>query len=239
NAAMGFSYGTRTCYVTDELNGNAHMRSRFDAPDARWYITAPTDISGPATKVIEGNTVTLSATSPLLTSPYACMAVFTRYPGEEEDKMGSPIDTAFAALPRPVAAPTPTPPPAAQDGRPQIALDRDRDAVPDATDKCPDVAGAGTDGCLTTPVAKALKLGTKRLVVDHLMERTGPKCPPAVKATVSASGRTLAKQKLGVIAKGSWCHVTGVVKLKKRAKKVRVVIAGTGVASIKQVVAKG
>jgi hypothetical protein len=236
HAGLGFSYGTDTCYIGGEAAGVAHLKAQMGGTEARWSVSANTDVSGPATQLVEGRTVTLtSQASPLLKSPFVCMGIGTFAAGENGKLSTTIYDDIVASLPLP-PTPNPVAPPAVGEGKPQVALDRDGDATPDSTDQCPDVPGAGTNGCLTTPLARAFRLGTKRLVVDHLLRRTASTCPTAVKATVAAKGRTIGKQKLGVIAKGSWCHVTGIVKLKKRAKQVRVAIAGTGIAGVKQVV---
>lgn len=110
--------------------------------------------------------------------------------------------------------------------------DADRDGIADAADKCPAVAGASATGCLTTPAAKAFRLGAKRVVVDRLVPRTAAICPASVIAVVTAKGKRIGRGRLLVATRGSFCHVTGIVRLKRTAKKVRIVGRATGMGSV-------
>ncbi|MBJ7470482.1 MAG: hypothetical protein JHD16_04240 [Solirubrobacteraceae bacterium] len=134
-----------------------------------------------------------------------------------------------------------TPPAAVVDpgnGIPAPILDADRDGVRDGIDKCPQAAGAATNGCEAVPLASSIKLGTKRVVVNRLLESTSGACPKTVKIVVKVGRKTLAKQAAGTITKGKYCHVVTVVPLKKRASKARVAITGTGIVSVAENVKK-
>ncbi len=123
-------------------------------------------------------------------------------------------------------------------GLPAPILDADNDGVHDGVDKCPNQPGASTAGCETVPLAKSIKLGTKRVVVDRLLPTTGGSCPATVKVVVTLKRKSLARQKAGTIPKGRFCHVLAVVPLKKKVAKARVVISGAGVASAAATVVK-
>lgn len=123
-------------------------------------------------------------------------------------------------------------------GIPAVILDADNDGVHDGIDKCPNQPGAATNGCETVPLAKSIRLGTKRLVVDRLMETTAGNCPSTVKVVVTLGKVSLARVKVGTLKKGKFCHVLSVVTLKKKVAKARVVITGAGVTSVVATVAK-
>lgn len=110
--------------------------------------------------------------------------------------------------------------------------DKDKDGVPDATDKCPTVPGGDRYGCLTIPAKQAVRLGAKRVAIDKMVARTGDACPVKAKATVKSGRKTVGSGVISVTSHGSFCRVAGVVKLKKSAKKVKISVKATGMGSI-------
>lgn len=110
--------------------------------------------------------------------------------------------------------------------------DADRDGIPDTADACPKVAGASAKGCPTIAANLEFRLGAKRVVVDRMVALTASSCPARVIAVVTTKGKRLGKGSLTVGQRGSFCHVTGVVRLTRRAKKVRIVGKATGMGSV-------
>lgn len=106
--------------------------------------------------------------------------------------------------------------------------DGDKDGVPDVADACPAVAGSTANGCLSIAAKLALRLGAKRIAVDMMVPRTGASCAATAKATIKEGRKTLGKGTLDVGVHGSFCHISGAVKIKKHGKKVKVKIAGSG-----------
>ncbi len=147
-----------------------------------------------------------------------------------------PVDKMLGTAPAEVAPPAAVSDPGK--GVPAPILDADNDGVHDGIDKCPKQAGASTAGCETVPLAKSIKLGTKRVVIDRLLDATNGACPKTVKVVVTLKGKSLARQNIGTLQRGKFCHVLGVVALKKKVSKARVVISGSGVASAAATVVK-
>lgn len=237
HVSLGFTM-RRKCVTDVDVGGVMHLHSDARAPEAKYMVTAPQILGGPAMKISDGRVVRLETDdNPALlsTSVWNCARVeMVKLTAEGKADPWYPYDDVVA-----FAKETPVPPtlvaPVPVNGTP-VVLDADRDAVPDSTDQCVTVPGAGTDGCPATTDAASLRLGAKRLAVDRLLPLTGKACPAAVKASVSVRGRVIGRKRLGVVGHGSFCRVVGKVSLKKRAKKVRVVITGTGVTSLRTVV---
>ncbi|MBO9532012.1 MAG: hypothetical protein J7513_03450 [Solirubrobacteraceae bacterium] len=106
--------------------------------------------------------------------------------------------------------------------------DGDKDGVPDVADACPTVPGSTANGCLAVAAKKAFRLGAKRLVVDRMVLKTGDTCRATAKATVKDGKKTIGKGSLKVGVHGSYCHINGIVKIKKHGKKVKLSIKGGG-----------
>jgi hypothetical protein len=168
---------------------------------------------------------------------FRCIVVTTeRLIGPKTTDGENPQDRVVGYAPAEVEAPQAVADPGK--GIPAPILDADGDGVHDGADKCPKLAGAATNGCETATLAKSIRLGTKRVVIDRLLASTSGTCPKTVKAVVSLKGKTLGKQTMGTIRKGKFCHVFSVVKLKKRVAKARVVIRGTGITPVAATVVK-
>lgn len=114
--------------------------------------------------------------------------------------------------------------------------DKDKDGVPDSKDKCPDVAGGGTNatqlGCLTIADKLSIRLGAKRVAIDKMVARTATVCPVKAKVKVTAGKKTIGTGVVAVSTHGSFCRVYGVVKLKKTAKSVKITVKAAGMGSI-------
>lgn len=113
--------------------------------------------------------------------------------------------------------------------------DQDQDGVPDAKDKCPTAPGGAANGCLTIPDRLAIRLGSKRVVIDKMVARSGAACPLKAKVTVTLKKKTIGSGVVSVSSHGAFCRAYGVVKLKKTVKtktSVKVVAKATGMASI-------
>lgn len=122
-------------------------------------------------------------------------------------------------------------------GGPQVVVltdkpDGDKDGVPDVADACPAVAGSTANGCLSIAEKLALRLGAKRVAIDMMVPRTGATCASAAKVTVKQGSKTLGKGTLDVGVHGSFCHLSGAVKIKKHGKKVKIKITGSGFKTI-------
>ncbi len=235
HVALGFRRSGE-CITGEEQQGVAHLNSVATSPEAAFAISARTEVGGKATKVSSGTQVTITSDSDRLleAATWSC----TRVELLGIDNQGEPIPaTVFDSVVAFIGTPPPTNPgqvaPAPQAGV-ITTFDTDRDAVPDSTDQCRDVPGAGTNGCPTSSERDSLRLvGAKRIEVDRLIARTGEKCPGAVKVTVTAKRRNVAKQQLGVMPRGAFCHVAGTVQLRRRATSVRVVVSGKGMKTLR------
>jgi hypothetical protein len=195
------------------------------------YTIGGSQIQGGVTASEEGDTVTMTTdTSPSFAGPgWDCALVEI-----EVEVRGTAyvVDSVQGFIPGvagpPVLATNAVPAPVA--GATAKVLDADNDGVPDGSDACPQVPGAAVNGCMSTPLARSVVLGTKRVVFDRLLPLTGAKCPAGVRATAVLKGKTLGTGVIGTLQHGKFCEVTGVLKLKKKVSKTRVTIVGNGVA---------
>lgn len=237
--ALGRPVDKDTCQVGGDF-GIVDIRAAFGAPTGEFVVTTMTDVRGTVTASRQGATFTFeTADGPFDGFGYRCIGVATErlLPSGAPD-VKSPQDTVVGFAPPEEPAAKPDAPVIAAGGVPAPIIDTDGDGVHDGIDKCPAAAGAATNGCESVPLAKSLKLGTKRLVVDRLLSSTSGTCPATVKVVVKVGRKKVGAQTLGTMKKGKFCHVQGVVKLKKRVSKARVTIAGAGVVSVASTVAK-
>ena len=110
--------------------------------------------------------------------------------------------------------------------------DKDKDGVPDSSDKCPTVAGGDRYGCLTISAKQAVRLGAKRVAIDKMVARTGNACPVKANVAVKSGKKKVGSGVVSVTSHGSFCRVYGVVKLKKSVKKAKITVKATGMGSI-------
>lgn len=221
--------------------GAVHVRHDLGTTSADYIVGAMTDVRRDVAISADGLTLNFATpAAPDIFSGYGfrCITVTTEKLFEDrttDADYPADIVTAFAPADQVARPEAPVDP---GKGTPAPILDADGDGVHDAADKCPKVPGAAQSGCETVPVAASIKLGTKRLVIDRLLASTAGVCPRTVKVVAKLSGKTLGKQAVGTIKKGSFCHVQAVVKLKKKVKKARVTVTGVGVTSVAATVAK-
>lgn len=212
--------------------GAMHFVLRLDLGTAFWQVGTTSDLIGDLAVARNGARVSLSSASvPGVFDGrgWHCTRISTEHIRDNVSTGDYDTVTAFAAV-APEVGPgaVPLPPP----GMTAAIIDTDGDGIHDGIDSCPAVAGPATNGCQVTAMAQSLRLGTKRVVVDRMLDRTGEKCPAKVIVVVTLKGKRLARRAVGVTGHGRFCRAIGVVKLKKRVSKARVVIAGTGVGSI-------
>lgn len=228
----GYPVGTVPVYIKD---GTLHLKTRLDDSlidnvPALYRIGSSTPIKGPVTRTPAGDTVSLTteASSYFSARGWDCALVSV----EVLDSVGRTVVVDEAEAFAPDEAPTPTVPaaPTPIGNATAVAYDTDFDGIPDVSDSCPKVAGAGINGCPSVPDARSVVLGTKRVVFDRLLPLAAAKCPAAVKATAVLGGKTVGKGLIGVLPHGKFCQVKGVLKLKKKIAKARVTVAGSGVA---------
>lgn len=236
--ALGRPVDGERCQV-DGVAGVVNIRAAYGATAGEYVVTTMTDVRGPVAVSWNGATMTFETSDgPFDGYGYRCVGVgVERITSGEETDVANPVDIVVGfAPPEPELKPdVPVDP---GKGVPAPILDADGDGVHDGIDKCPAVPGAAMNGCESMPVAKSFRLGTKRLVVDRLLATTAGTCPKTVKVVAVLGGKTVGRQPLGTMTKGKFCHVQGVVKLKKRVKKARVTISGVGVVSVAATVAK-
>lgn len=236
---LGKVVGTK-CEVWDSF-GVVHIRHDLGTDIGDYVVGAMTDIRKDVPFSTTAETVSFTTpAAPDVFSGYGfrCAVVTTErlFPNRTTDA-DYPIDRVVAFAADDVVVPISAPVDPGKGVTAPIA-DADGDGVHDGIDKCPKVPGAALNGCENVPLATSIKLGTKRVVIDRLLATTAGTCPKTVKVVVKLSGKTLGKQNVGTLKKGRFCHVQAVVTLKKKVKKARVTIAGTGVTSVGATVAK-
>lgn len=218
--------------------GVVHIRHELGTDTANYIVGAMTEVKQDFGVTRDGATVSFETpVGPFDGYGYRCIVVTTERLYEDGADAKYPEDSVIA-----FAADDPPAPPAAVvdpgKGVPAPIIDGDGDGVHDGIDKCPTVPGAASTGCETLPLAKSIKLGTKRVVIDRLLATSAGTCPAAVKVVVKLSGKTYGKSNVGTLKKGRYCHVQAVLTLKKKIKKARVTITGVGVVSVGATVAK-
>ncbi len=243
---VSMSIGTATNGVCaysnpDETNQLPFMQFYLlnigDSPWAPQYNYATKgDLTGPAEMKKSGNAITFSspANAELVNLPLDCVyAVIAR----DTPEGGEIADDAAALASVAGTTPDATTPGATTPGadalKPPIKVtttepDADRDGNPDSADVCPQAPGALANGCPSVMPASELRLGAKRVVVDRLVARVAAECPAKVTIVVTSKGKTIGKGTFTVDQYGAFCRVQGVVRLKVRRAKVRVVAKATG-----------
>lgn len=228
----------KNCRVWD-IYGIVHIRHDMGTDLGDYIVSAMTDVRKEFPFARAENSVSFETpVGPFDGYGFRCIVVTTeKLFGNRTTDAEHPEDEAIAFAPEdpPAQVNAPLDP---GKGTPAPIVDTDGDGVHDAVDKCPAIPGAAMNGCETVPLAKSIKLGTKRLVVDRLLETTNGACPKTVKIVAKLSGKTYGKQAVGTLKKGKFCHVLAVVTLKKKIKKARVTITGTGVTPVAATVAK-
>lgn len=231
--ALGRPVDKDTCQVGGDF-GIVDIRYTFGAAAGEFAVTSMTDVRGTVTASRQGATLTFeTAEGPFDGFGFRCIGVATERlstSGVPDAKSPQDIVVGFAPPEEPVTKPDAPVIPGG--GVPAPITDTDGDGVHDGIDKCPTAAGAATSGCESVPLAKSLRLGTKRVVVDRLLSSTSGTCPKTVKIVAKVGRKKVGAQALGTMKKGKFCHVQGVVKLKKRVSKARVTIVGAGVVSV-------
>ena len=236
--ALGLDDGYGGCIVSANF-GWVHIRHDMGTDVADYVVGTITDIRKDV--AVQRGDKQVSFTTPAAPDVFArgfkCIVVTTeRLLGEGKVDGANPEDKVIGWAPPVVETPNAVVDPGK--GVPAPILDADNDGVHDGIDKCPQVPGAATNGCESVPLAKSIRLGTKRVIIDRLMPTASGSCPATVKAVVTLKGKRLAAQKLGTLKKGKFCHVFAIVNLKKRVAKARVVITGAGLTSVAATVVK-
>ncbi len=236
---LGLLDGYSGCNVSKGF-GWVHIRHDMGTNVADYVISTMTDIRKDVAVERTGNTVSfVTPAGPGIFDGggFRCIVVTTeRLIGSGSTDFAHPEDRLVGYAPEVVETPNAVVDPG--NGKPAPILDADGDGVHDGVDVCPKQAGAATNGCETAPLAKSIRLGTKRVVIDRLLTATSETCPKTVKIAVTLKGKSVGRQTVGTIKKGKFCHVSTVVPLKKRVAKARVVIGGAGVTSVAASVAK-
>lgn len=242
---LGLTSRSGDCSVSASLGGTAHLVGRLSDERSWFLFGGAKPYREAATRNDIGPWVQFE--SPMLPNlvseqRWTC----ARIDVESIDPIGGPTatasraevpvlyDTAVVHLP---SGPAPTGPVVTfgPDGKP-IVPDADRDGVPDTTDQCRTVAGAGTNGCPTVSGKASLKLSGRTITVDRLLPAVAATCPPVVNVTVKARGKRIGSKRLGVVQHGALCHVQGVVALKKGTASAKVTVAGRGLKTLRRTV---
>jgi hypothetical protein len=217
------------CSIGTEGDGSLVFLLVLDAPPTGLWALDGDPTPHTITPSLSGTTlkVTSGAASSLKKFSWDCANVAIQTAGEGEgDAVGDSMAGSGTGA-----------------GGPQVVVltdkpDGDKDGVPDVADACPAVAGSSANGCLELAEKLALRLGAKRIAVNMMVPRTGASCAAVAKATVKQGSKTLGKGTLAVGVHGSFCHISGAVKIKKHGKKVKVKIAGSGFKTISKTIKK-
>lgn len=220
--AVGSKNGS-TCLVGNQGDGSLAFLVALDTPPQGFWVIDGATQPQPITPTLSGSTITLAtgAASVLKKFKWDCATVAIQAAGEAE---GEVLGDSAASAGATIGA-----------GQTVVQTDKpdgDKDGIPDVSDACPTVPGSSGNGCLTIAANLALRLGAKRVAVDMLVPMTGETCDAIAKATVKEKSKTLGKGTLTVGVHGSFCHISGAVKIKKHGKTVKIKIAGGGFKAI-------